>query len=58
MFQVSVMQREGEGILQPVHLKERVESAVSLIGGAARKRHSLQKIGTIVRFIAVTSLLQ
>nr|WP_313903723.1 hypothetical protein [Rhizobium leguminosarum] len=38
MFQVSIMLREGEGILQPVHLKEPVEFAVFLIGGAARKR--------------------
>ncbi|WP_246655217.1 hypothetical protein [Rhizobium laguerreae] len=38
MFQVSVVQREGEGILQPMHLKEHIEFAVFLIGGAARKR--------------------
>ncbi|MGZ2381611.1 hypothetical protein ACVIDN_002974 [Rhizobium brockwellii] len=38
MFQVSVVLREGEGILQPVHLKETVEFAVFPIGGAARKR--------------------
>ncbi|MGO7503257.1 hypothetical protein [Rhizobium johnstonii] len=38
MFQVSVLRREGEGILQPMHLKEHVEFAVFLIGGAARKR--------------------
>ncbi|NEK36090.1 hypothetical protein GR253_18435 [Rhizobium leguminosarum] len=58
MFQVSVVQREGEGILQPMHLKEHVEFAVFLIGGAARKRPLLAEDRHIVRFIAVTSLLQ
>ncbi|WP_246813213.1 hypothetical protein [Rhizobium changzhiense] len=58
MFQVSVVQREGEGILQSMHLKEHAKFTVFLNGGATRKRPSSQTIGTIVRFIAVTSLLQ